>query len=91
MVLTKKNPNFSFSDVDVLEFESRPYQNKKGEAVTYVSCLLRIDGKVFRFGCAKDVDLTDWVGKQTDLQFELSTWGDDLSPSIRVAGFARIY
>jgi len=82
--VTKKNPQFSFKDVDVLEFDSRPYQNKKGEFVVYVSCLLRLDGKVFRFSCAKDLDLSEFVGEKVDLTFELSTWGEDLTPSIRV-------
>jgi len=86
MVLNpKKVPSFDYDDVDVLEFERRPYKNKKGEDVVFTSCLLRLDSKVFRFTVSKDCDLTNEVGNKVSLRFELSTWGDDLTPSIRVA------
>jgi len=85
MYMTNVNPRFEFSDVDVLEFVSRPYTNKKGENVVYTTCLLRIDSKVFRFGLIKDVDLSDFVGKKVSLAFEITSWGDDLTPNVRVA------
>jgi len=85
MYMTKVNPRFELSDVDVLEFDSRPYTNKKGENVVYTTCLLRIEGKVFRFGLLKDVDLSDFVGKKISLAFEITSWGEDLTPNLRVA------
>jgi len=84
-MIVKKVPSFDYDDIDVLEFDSRPYKNKKGEDVVYTSCLLRLDNKVFRFGLNRDVDLSGVVGTKCSLRFELSTWGDDLTPSIRVA------
>lgn len=81
MVLQKK-PVFEFSDVEILEFNSRPYVNKKGLSVVYVDCLARVEGKVLRLSVVKDLDLSQYVGQSVTARFELVTWGDSLSPNI---------
>ena len=82
------NPQFVMSSVDVLEYTKRPYINKKGEQVEYVSVLLRVDGKVLRFSASKSLsDLTGQVGESGEAMFELTTWGDDLNPRVVIVGF----
>ena len=85
IVNTKQNPSFEFQAVEVLEYTSRPYKNKKGEDVVFNSCLLRMDGKVMKLGLVKDLDLSPYVGETVSMEFELSTWGDDLAPRISVS------
>lgn len=84
---TNVNPSFEF-ECDILEFTKRPYVNKKGENVEFVSCLIRMDGKVFKLSVSKGVDLTSLVGGKSNLRFELSTWGDDLNPKLSIVGEA---
>jgi len=83
------NPKIILEKVQVLEYSKKDYTNKKGEAASFVELLVRFGGKVLKLACAKDVDLTPVVDKVVNLSVELATWGDNLTPVLRVVGVAK--
>jgi len=79
------NPTVELKDVDVLEYVERPWTNKKGEQSLFKEILCRYQGKVLKFPVAKELGpLNDRIGKSITLVLGLETWGDSLSPSLRV-------
>jgi len=74
-----------------LEFENRAYTGKDGQPKNFRSLLVKYDGKILKFGVAREAeseDLQRAVDTQVNLVCGLSTFGDSLEPSIRVLSVA---
>jgi len=85
------NPTVDVKGAEVLQYTERPWTNKKGENSLFKEILVRLSGKVFKFSVSKDCpSFASVVGKSVNLVIALETWGDNLSPSLRVSSFALV-
>jgi len=79
-------PEFRLADCQIIVAESRDYTDKSGNARTFKSLTFSYDGGLFRLPVAKDLDFkpNDLHMKNCTLVVGLSTFGDNLTPSLRV-------
>jgi len=82
------NPTIQFKDCAVLQAESRSYTAKDGNARTYRDVMFRYAGKIFKLGLTSKADfeaVKEKEGEVCTLTVELSTFGDNLKPDLRVS------
>jgi len=81
------SPSIVLEKCQILEFNVRPYTRKSdGAQVEFREVTFRLDGKLLKLSCNKDVSLADKIDKSVNLVVDLTTFGDSLTPTLRISG-----
>jgi len=70
----------------VLQAQEFEFTTKKGDKGTGRTVLILYANKPLRLKYSAEAKLLEYVDQEVDLEIELSTFGDSMTPSIRVVG-----
>lgn len=76
-------PTVKLEKAEVLEYSERSYTGKDGKAKVFKQALVKFGGKVFKIRVGQDCPAFK-EGPYKFLDVELSTFGDNLTPSLQI-------